>query len=205
MEEIQRTLEQIAQKIIILRDQPVLLDRDVAELYGVETRDVNKAVRNNPNKFPKGYIFELQNVEHQYLVENFHRFQSSKHSTVMPKAFTEKGLYMLATILKSKRATEATLDIIETYAHVRELQRNLISLNRDNDEKKGASLMERFAELLSGIVMPELRPEESETSLELNFIIGKLKYKVKRTRTHDGPDRIEEEAVPYGGSLMENS
>lgn len=198
MEDNQHTLEQLAQKIIILRDQPVLLDRDVAQLYGVTTKAVNQAVRNNPEKFPSGYIFELQSAEQQHVVKNFDRIQSAKYSTVMPKAFTEKGLYMLATILKSKRATEATLDIIETYAHVRELQRNLIALNRDNDQKKGASLMERFADLLSGIVMPELRPEESETSLELNFFIGKLKYKVKRTRTHDGPDIVEEEALPYG-------
>ena len=77
----------------------VILDRDVAELYGVETRDINKAVKNNPKKFPPGYVFELNNSEKQELVENFHRFNSLKHSTVAPHAFTEQGLYMLATIL----------------------------------------------------------------------------------------------------------
>ena len=58
-------------KIIVIRDTQVILDRDVAELYGVETRDINKAVKNNPKKFPPGYIFELNSSEKQELVENF--------------------------------------------------------------------------------------------------------------------------------------
>ena len=74
------------------------MDCDVAELYGVETKDINKAVKNNPEKFPEGYIFVLDINEKKELVENFHRFENQKHSTVFPKAFTEKGLYMLATI-----------------------------------------------------------------------------------------------------------
>lgn len=101
--------EEIEDKIITLRGQKVLLDRDVATLYGVETKRVNEALRNNLDKFPKDYCFTLQVSEKQYLVENFDRFSVLKHSTVEPKAFTEKGLYMLATILKSSRATNATV------------------------------------------------------------------------------------------------
>lgn len=92
--------EQINDRIIALRNKQVLLDSDVAELYGVETRDINKAVKNNPEKFPEGYVIPLTIEEKNELVENFHRFGRLKHSTVVPKAFTEKGLYMLATILK---------------------------------------------------------------------------------------------------------
>lgn len=84
-------------KIIVVRNIQVILDRDVAELYGVETRDINKAVKNNPKKFPTSYVIELNSSEKQELVENFHRFNSLKHSTVAPHAFTEQGLYMLAT------------------------------------------------------------------------------------------------------------
>jgi len=87
------------------RGQKVLLDADVAQIYGVETRDINKAVTNNPDKFPAGYVVKLSKAEKNELVENFHRFNRLKHATVNPKAFTEKGLYMLATILKSKVAT----------------------------------------------------------------------------------------------------
>ena len=95
----------VRDKVVQLRNQDVLLDFSVAELYGVETKEINKAVRNNPDKFPEGYIFELQQAEKQYVVENFHHLENVKYSPVVPKAFTEKGLYMLATILKSPQAT----------------------------------------------------------------------------------------------------
>lgn len=87
----------------------MILDTDVAGLYGVQTRDINKAVKNNPEKFPQNYILVLSKKEKDELVENFHRFNSLKHSTALPKAFTEQGLYMLATILKSPKATETTI------------------------------------------------------------------------------------------------
>jgi len=79
-----------------LGNTPVLLDTDVAEIYGVETRDINKAVTNNPDKFPEGYVVELSKSEKRELVENFHRFDKLKHSTVNPKAFPEKGFALCA-------------------------------------------------------------------------------------------------------------
>lgn len=112
---------EVEKLMLNIRGMDVLLDRDVAMLYGVETRDVNKAVKNTPpkKKFPKGYILDLMLDEKTQLVENFHRFNSLKHSTSLPNAFTEKGLYMLATILKSSRAIAATLAIIETFSMTR--------------------------------------------------------------------------------------
>ena len=83
--------ENLKELIIELRGQSILLDSDVAQIYGVETRDINKAVANNPDKFPAGYIIELSKSEKTELVENFHRFNKLKHSTVNPKAFPEKG------------------------------------------------------------------------------------------------------------------
>lgn len=91
-------------KIIVIRDKQVILDRDVAELYGVTTKEVNQALRNNPTKFPFGYVIELTASEKGELVKNFDRFNPLKHSTVLPHAFTEQGLYMLATILKGEVA-----------------------------------------------------------------------------------------------------
>jgi hypothetical protein len=90
-------------KMITLRNQQVILDSDVAELYDVETRDINKAVKNNPSKFPNGYIIELDATEKHELVEIFHRFERQKHSTVNPKAFTEKGLCMFQSNDTSQR------------------------------------------------------------------------------------------------------
>ena len=84
---------EVKELIIELRGEKVLIDRDVAKLYGVETRDINKAVKNNADKFPENYCFSLQLSEKQELVENFRRLESLKYSTVVPKAFTARGLF----------------------------------------------------------------------------------------------------------------
>ena len=89
-----------------------------------------KAVANNPDKFPVGYVVVHTTKEKSELVENFHRFNKLKHSTVNPKAFPEKGLYMLATILKSPQAVKAVLAIIETFSKIRDLSRNIKTLSK---------------------------------------------------------------------------
>lgn len=195
-------LEKLSEKLIILRDQPVLIDRDVAAIYGVQTKEINQAVKNNPDKFPKGYVFELERQEVADLRSKI--FTSSlTHGGLRykPKAFTEKGLYMLATILRSKRATEATIEIIETFAAVKTLQRDLVSLHNEHDSEEQQTIMSRFSGLLSDTLLPELRPEETETTLELNFFIGKLTHSVKRKRREGLPDIVEEPEVHYGDSF----
>ena len=93
-------MKSIASLIIGLRNQKVILDSDVAKIYGVETRDINKAVKNNSDKFPRSYIFELKPIERQEVVENFHHLKKLKFSPNLTKAFTEKGLYMLKQLAK---------------------------------------------------------------------------------------------------------
>ena len=112
--------ETLENKLIELRETLVLVDRDVAELFGVETRDVNKAVKNNPLKFPEGYLFEVSKDEFEILRGKFSTAKFAKTRT-LPKTFTEKGLYIIATVLKSEAATNATLQIIETFAKIKEL------------------------------------------------------------------------------------
>jgi hypothetical protein len=157
----------------------VSIDSDIAILYSVETRDINKAVKNNPEKFPRGYIIELTKDEKIQLVENFHRFKPLKHSTVFPKAFTEKGLYMLATILKSPQATETTIAIIETFTKIRELGRNIKQLAEVKNEDNKKSLMQHSGELITEILGKDLDINESETTIELNFAVLKLKHIIK--------------------------
>ena len=89
---------------------------------------------------------------------------------------------MLATILKSKTATNVTFAIIETFAQVRYLKREIVSLHNEIDKEKQTSRLDRFAEVISEIVMPDLETDETESSLELNFIIGKIKHTVKRSK-----------------------
>ena len=99
----------VQQRIICIRDKSVIIDVDVAALYGVETKHVNQAVRNNWDKFQADYVFELTSGEVEDLRSKILTTKLSSKSRVAPKAFTEKGLYMLATILKSKRATLSRL------------------------------------------------------------------------------------------------
>lgn len=184
--------KEVQQKILFLRNQEVILDADVAELYGVETREVNQAVRNNPNKFPNGYVFEIDKQELIELRSKFLIANNSKSRT-LPKAFTEKGLYMLATILKSKAALSATFAIIETFAAVRGLKRELVELHKETDQKKQVDKMQHFGKVLSDIVMPDLETTETESTLELNFIIGKIKHTVKRIKKSGAKNELEED------------
>ena len=73
------SMEDVQDKIIVLRGEPVILDRDVAELYGVQTKEINQAVKNNLRKFPKGYILSVEEEEKEELVKNFDRFNVLKH------------------------------------------------------------------------------------------------------------------------------
>ena len=92
---------------------------------------------------------------------------------------------MLSTVLKGERARDITFAIIETFAKVRELKRELLDLHKETDKAKQASKMQHFGEVLSDIVMPDLQTQETESTLEINFFIGKLKHTVKRVRKED--------------------
>ncbi len=174
---------EVENRVVEVRKQQVLIDTDVANLYGVETKRINEAVKNNSNKFPDGYLLELSQLEKNQLVENFDRFDKLKHSTAIPKAFTEKGLYMLATILKSPQAVETTLAIIETFAKVRELSHMIHQIQSlPEHSPKQKTLMERSGDLIGDLIIPddELDVIGTETTYEMNLAIFKLKRTVKK-------------------------
>ena len=125
--------QEVETKIAVIRNLPVIADADVAELYGVETRRINEAVRNNPDKFPADYMFDLSKSELQDLRSKISTTKVSTMSRTSTKVFTEKGLYMLATILHSPRATAVTFAIIDTFVQVRELKRELLELHQETD------------------------------------------------------------------------
>ena len=136
----------------------------------------------NYARLPSDYMFALTVDELADLRSKISSAKISSKSRALPKAFTEKGLYMLATVLKSQRATEATFAIIETFAKVRTLKRELVELHNAPKGQVQAEKMRHFGETLSDIVMPDLETVETESSLELNFLIGKLKHTVKRIK-----------------------
>ena len=188
------TPSDVEERMIVLRKQPVLIDSDVADLYGVQTKVVNQAVRNNPAKFPYGYIFELDKYEKNEVVKNFDHLKKLKFSTVSPTAFTERGLYMLATILKSERAISTTLAIIDTFVQVRELARTMEALQVVADGgPQQQTLLQRTGDILAEVVGHNLSTHSTETEIELNFAVVKIKHKVIRKNTHDGKkDKSEE-------------
>ena len=180
------TTKDVEARMIILRHQPVLIDADVAELYGVQTREINQAVRNNPGKFPDGYLFELDKFEKAEVIKNFDHLNKLKFSKVVPTAFTERGLYMLATILKGDRAEKTTLAIVDTFVQVRELARTMEALQ--NVEDGGAqqrTLLQRTGNLLAEVVGHNLSTHSTETEIELNFAVVKIKHKVFRREESD--------------------
>lgn len=172
-------IKKIQDLIVEIRNTKVLLDSDVANLYEVETRDVNKSVKNNPDKFPDGYVFELSKDELEVLRWKFSTAKLSK-TRVMPKAFTEKGLYMLATILKSKKAVETTLGIIEVFTKIRELSSNIKEIANVKDEATKNQLLQKSGELIAEVLYDDLEITDSETSIELNFAVLKFKHTVKK-------------------------
>jgi phage regulator Rha-like protein len=167
----------IEKAIVLVKGQNVIIDCDVARIYGTETREINKAVQNNPEKFPSGYIIVADKNE---LVENFHRFKNLKHSTVQPKAFTEKGLYMLATILKSPKATAATIAIIEAFAKLRELSQAIAKLADAKEKPQQQSLMQKSGEIFSELIASDIPVSGTETTFEINFAVMKFRHTVKK-------------------------
>ena len=144
-------LESVQDKIIDIRREKIILDSDVADLYGVETKRINEAVKNNQDKFPEVYIFELTGKEKNEVVENFHHLEKVTFSPHLPTAFAEKGLYMLATIIKSPKAVQTTLDIIETYARIKDLSRSISKLPKANETEQ-KNILEKAAEVIGDIV-----------------------------------------------------
>jgi hypothetical protein len=109
----------IKSRIFTIRNVQVMIDRDLAELYGVDTKVLNQAVKRNIARFPDSFRFQLTINEKNELVTNCDRFASLKHSTALPYAFTEQGVSMLSAVLKSETAIAVSIRIIETFVSMR--------------------------------------------------------------------------------------
>ena len=119
---------EISSHIFTLRGKEVMVDRDLAELYKVSTKVLNQAVKRNIKRFPGDFMFQLNAVEKNELVTNCDRFKTLKHSSINPYAFTEQGVYMLATVLKSDIAIEVNIAIMRTFTKLREFSKHYNAL-----------------------------------------------------------------------------
>jgi len=109
----------IAAKVLEIRGRKVMLDRDLAYLYGVSTKALNQAVKRNIMRFPGDFMFKLAKTEKNELVTTCDRFNTMKHSTVLPYVFTEQGIAMLSSVLNSERAVQVNIQIMRAFVKLR--------------------------------------------------------------------------------------
>ena len=173
----------IQSRMLVVRNQAVLLDRDVAALYGVETKVLNQAVKRNSERFPDGYILTMTAEEcsrSQIVTLNGGRGSNIKY---LPHVFTERGLYMLATILKGERAVRTTLAIVETYAQVRSMVSDMEALQDKRDgSPEQAKLLTSAGHKLAELIGENLSTESTKTTIELNLAVLKITHEVTRTK-----------------------
>ena len=146
--------EIIENKILLLRGKKVILDKDLAELYGVFTKVLNQAVKRNIKRFPGDFMFQLNDKETHEVVTNCDRLKTLKYSPVNPYAFTEQGVAMLSSVLKSSRAVDVNIQIVRTFVKLREimathkdLQRKIEDMERKYNRKFGV-VFEAIKQLL---------------------------------------------------------
>ncbi len=111
----------IEDRILLIRGQRVMLDRDLAQLYGVETKNLNRQVRRNLLRFPAEYMFQLTDKEKAEVVTNWHHLSNLRFSHQLPYAFTEHGVAMLSAVLNSERAVRLSIHIIDAFIRLRKM------------------------------------------------------------------------------------
>ena len=169
--------EAIESKIFIIREQKVMIDRDLAILYGVSTKRLNEQVKRNIQRFPKDFMFTLSLHEKNELVAICDRFITLKHSTVFPYAFTEQGVAMLSSVLNSERAILVNIQIIRTFTKLRQILYTHKDLQQKIDElihahggklKEHDQQIQAIFDVINQLVAP---PEDSKK--KYGFLVDK--------------------------------
>ena len=174
--------EQIEQVILLIRGQRVMLDRDLAALYGVETKNLNKAVQRNLDRFPADFMFQLTADEANCLRFQFGTLKRGQHSKYLPRVFTQEGVSMLSSVLRSPRAIQVNIAIMRVFVRLRatlalhkELAHKLAELERkiEGHDTSIRTLFDAIRELAA----PPARPHR-----EIGFHIkeDRVRYRVSR-------------------------
>lgn len=162
-------VEQIESLIITIRGKQVILDRDLARLYGVDTKVLNQAVKRNIERFPEHFRYQLTENETIELVTNCDRLQNLKHSSVLPYVFTEQGVAMLSTVLRSETAVNVSIRIMDAFVAMRHfivanaavLQRlDALEQFRIETKQEIAAIGHNFEDLLSRLDDGSIKPIE---------------------------------------------
>ncbi len=161
MNEIIKT-EDIQSLIFTFRNEPVMIDRDLAKLYEVETKVLNQAVKRNLIRFPQFFRFQLADNESDELVTNCDRFEMLKHSSVNPYAFTEQGVAMLSAVLRSDIAVEVSIQIMQAFVNMKKfISSNAGIFQRlDNVENKQFITDEKIKQVFKALQNRSLAPTQ---------------------------------------------
>ena len=165
-------VDQIESIILFIRGHKVILARDLAELYGVTTGNLNKAVKRNIDRFPNDFMFQLTAEEYKSLRFHFGILEKGRHSKYLPYAFTEQGVAMLSSVLKSKRAVQVNIEIMRAFVRLRrmlsvhkDLERKLTDLEQKYDEQ-----FKIVFEVINQLMTPPVKPRK-----KIGFVVKEKK------------------------------
>lgn len=168
--------ESFKNKLLLLQDTWVLLDKDVAELYDVEPKKLRQQVKRNIEKFPRDYAYQVSDDELRIMGSQNVTPSKQHYGGHNPWVFTEKGLYMVATILKSPKATEATFTIIETFAKIKELSRNINALGNAKTKEEQKEIAQNVGEVFEEII--DLEPVEEKSGEEIVEVENRIELNI---------------------------
>jgi phage regulator Rha-like protein len=159
-------LVKIERRIYTIRGMQVMLDRDLAELYGVETKVLNQSVKRNITRFPEQFRFQLTRLEADQLVTNCDRFANLKHSSVLPHAFNEQGVAMLSAVLRSETAVQTSIQIIDAFVKMRQFLSDNANLFMRLESIEKRQLLheikvdEKFEQLFNALEDKSIKPKQ---------------------------------------------
>jgi len=152
------SIESISQKILFLHGEKVMIDSDLAKVYGVTTKRLNEQVKRNKDRFPEDFMFQLTQKEKDEVVANCDHLQRLKFSSSLPYVFSEHGAIMLASVLNSAKAIEASIYVVRAFVRLRELlatnkdlARKLLELERkyESHDKQIKAVFDAIRQLMS--------------------------------------------------------
>lgn len=152
----------IENRIFNIRGMQVMIDRDLAELYGVETKAINQAVKRNIERFPSMFRLQLTEIELTELVTICDRFEKLKHSSSLPFAFTEQGVAMLSAVLKSETAVKVSIQIMQSFVEMRKFIGNnaLIFQRLDKLERANLETDVKFEQIFKALENNDVKPDK---------------------------------------------
>ena len=171
-------MERIERAILLIRGEKVMLDIDLAELYGVETKALNQAVKRNLDRFPPDFMFQLTTAEKKEVVTNCDHLIKLRFSPNLPYAFTEHGALMLANVLNSERAAQTSVQVVRAFVRLRQMLASNAELARKLDamEKKYDAQFKVVFDAIRRLMSPP-EPKRREIGFHVKYDDDKPKAK----------------------------